>query len=260
MHIIYSSGYVLDEPFINSEIALILHVYYMDIGKEILEKVSEVQNYFGGIIITHSLDDKQFESLVKDLTPEMKNKVIPFYADNRYRDSGPFVQALRELDLSCYKVFLKLHTKKSPHLDYAQAEIWRTSLVDKLLAKESIHFAATILKNRKNPSWACSSEWVSSKNQWGLNGFWVWWITKELELDYHPKSEFPVGNMYWFNAEFAKYLKKVPIPKILTPGEENWTDGTWAHAVERIPGQISASAGNFYSLKANNGVTSNTNI
>ena len=60
--------------------------------------------------------------------------------------------------------------------------------------------------------------------------------------------------------KFAKYLKKVPIPKILTPGEENWTDGTWAHAVERIPGQISASAGNFYSLKANNGVTSNTNI
>ena len=230
-------------------VAAVFHIYYLDLADEMLVKLSEHQQFFSLVVITHSFKIEDLEHLRNLVRTRLQCKVIYKYVENRFRDAKPFIEVLHMPELEGYSAILKLHTKKSPHLNEGASAHWRKDLLDGLLPERAV-IARIInaLATAPDPVWACPATWISEPKHWGINGLGVWSMTKELGLSYFPKTEFPMGNRYWFNNPFAKEIRNISIPPTQDPKENGWTDGTWAHALERVPGQISKAKGKYIKI------------
>jgi lipopolysaccharide biosynthesis protein len=231
---------------LNSEITnktcLLLHWYYHDVGTEIMQSIRECGQVFHSILITYSSVIHNPESIMTSIPSELREIVALVEVENRYRDCAPFLHVLKHPYISEAELFLKLHTKKSPHLPEGEGDLWRKGLVNDLLfaiSSQGLNFIAS----SSVPVWACPKQWIARKEQWGFNSLGVWEMTQELRIDFYPKYIFPVGNMYWFNRPFLEILRTIEVPANQSNSENKLTDGTWAHALERIPGQITLKNG-----------------
>jgi lipopolysaccharide biosynthesis protein len=227
----------LVEKKANAKVAIILHVFYPDIGIEMLNQVLPKIHYFNKILITHSMTPTVLNEFQRKVPDELLPKCHFMIVENRLRDCGPFIQAASSPYLSDCEVFLKLHTKKSPHLLNDEGALWRRDLINGLLNPKDIENLISQLAASPEPLWACPDRWISSKSEWGFNSFQVWKLMRTLRIPFRGPQPFPVGNMYWFNALMLneiKVLTRGANPKsILLPTFLN--DGLWSHALERIP-------------------------
>ena len=220
-----------------AKVAIILHVFYPDIGIEILQQVLPKSNYFNKILITHSLTPtvlNEFQSKVPD---ELLSKCHFMIVENQFRDCGPFIQAASSPYLSDCEVFLKLHTKKSPHLPNDEGTLWRRDLINGLLNPKNMENLIGRLAADLGPSWACPERWISTKSDWGFNSFQVWKFAKVLGISFLGPQPFPVGNMYWLNSHLISVfanLKLVVYSKSITK-LSSFGDGALPHAIERVP-------------------------
>ena len=221
---------------------LILHVYYSDIGLEILTQVVPAEEYFEKIIITHSLTPDSLKNFKDEVPLELANKCIFIKVENHLRDSGPFIQALRSNYLKDYKAVLKLHTKKSPHLQNNRGALWRINLIDSLLDPRYIKSVIRELASNNDALWICPKNWISTKKQWGFNSFQLWKIMGDLGKAFKGPCPFPAGNMYWLNSHLSQEIKHIEIPTLACNKNLNisWNDGSFEHVIERVPSQFSS--------------------
>ena len=231
----------LDEKKPKAKVAVILHVFYPDIGIEILHQVLPESNHFDKILITHSMTTavlKEFQSKVPN---ELLSKCHFMSVENRFRDCGPFVQAAASPYLSDYEVFLKLHTKKSPHLPNDKGALWRQDLINGLLNPKDIENIIERLATHSEPLWTCPERWISTKSDWGYNSFQVWKLTRTLGIPFLGPQPFPVGNMYWLNQSTLDFFPRLTkqnrccIQSLIS----SLKDGSIIHGLERVVGVIS---------------------
>jgi lipopolysaccharide biosynthesis protein len=219
------------------KVAIILHVFYPDIGIEILHQVLPKSNHFDKILITHSMTTAVLKEFQSEVPQELLSKCHFMTIENRFRDCGPFIQAAASPYLSDCTVFLKLHTKKSPHLPNDEGSFWRRDLIDGLLNPKDVENLIKQLATQSEPLWACPERWISTKSDWGFNSFQVWKLTRLLNIRFRGRQPFPVGNMYWLNCLILNDFKSLT-PDI-TPGSVLrlvfLKDGNWIHGFERIP-------------------------
>ena len=228
---------IIEQKNSKPNVAIILHVFYPDIGIEILHQVLPKSNYFDKILITHSMTPTVFAEFQSEVPQELLSKCHFIIVENRFRDCGPFIQAAASSYLSDCSVFLKLHTKKSPHLPNNEGSLWRRDLVDGLLDPNVIEKFIKQLAEGSEALWACPESWLSTKSDWGFNSFQVWKLTKTLDIPFRGPQLFPVGNMYWLNSlvlnDFRILAKSVNLDSESNLNFLN--DGHWTHAIERIP-------------------------
>ena len=221
------------------KVAIILHVFYPDIGIEILQQVLTQSKYFDKILITHCMQPDELVTFRSEIPSELSKKCDFMFVKNRYRDSGPFMQAAGSTYLSDCGVFLKLHTKRSPHLPNELGSVWRRNLIVDLLNPQIIKLIVSSLLDKKEPTWSCPDNWLGSKSQWGFNSFQVWNLCEALGINYRGPQSFPVGNMYWLNRGMLIEFGKMSVhQKILPNLQLNFLlDGSSAHAHERLVSQ-----------------------
>ena len=230
----------VDQKNSKPKVAIILHVFYPDIGIEILHQVLPESNYFDKILITHSMTMAVLTEFQNEVPQELLSKCHFMIVENRYRDCGPFIQAADSPYLSDCSVFLKLHTKKSPHLPNDEGSLWRRGLIDGLLNPKDIEDLIKQLATQSEPLWACPERWISTKSDWGFNSFQVWKLTRLLNIRFRGPQPFPVGHMYWSNLPVHKYFQNLKILIEGYPGSKGsrLKDGTLTHALERLPSQL----------------------
>ena len=223
-------------------VAIILHVFYPDIGIEILHQVLPKSNHFDKILITHSMTTAVLKEFQGDIPRELLSKCHFMTVENRFRDCGPFIQAASSPYLSDCSVFLKLHTKKSPHLPNDEGPLWRRDLIDGLLNPKDIENLIKQLAMQSEPLWACPERWLSTKSDWGFNSFQVWKLTRLLKIRFRGPRPFPVGNMYWFNCEVLFFILQISLntSRLQIFKYSILKDGIFEHGIERLTGQISA--------------------
>lgn len=227
----------IDQKNPNPKVAIILHVFYPDIGIEILHQVLPKSNHFDKILITHSMTTAVLKEFQSDIPLELLSKCHFMTVENRFRDCGPFIQAASSPYLSDCSVFLKLHTKKSPHLPNDDGLLWRRDLIDGLLNPKDVENLIKQLATQSEPLWACPERWISTKSDWGFNSFQVWKLTRELNVPFRGPQQFPVGNMYWLNSHLISVfanLKLAMNSKLIT-NLSSFGDGALPHAIERVP-------------------------
>ena len=240
----------IDQKNSNPKVAIILHVFYPDIGIEILHQVLPKSNHFDKILVTHSMTTAVLTEFQSEVPQELLSKCHFMTVENRYRDCGPFIQATDSPYLSDCNVFLKLHTKKSPHLPNDEGSLWRRGLIDGLLNPKDIESLIRQLSTQSEALWACPERWISTKSDWGYNSFQVWKLTRLLDIPFRGPQPFPVGNMYWLNKNLLNTLSALRL-SVSSPSVAKlyfFSDGALPHAMERLTSQIPIQTKNFSEL------------
>jgi hypothetical protein len=223
----------------SNDLAVVIHIFYEDLFEEIKNYLHNLTHFDLYISIQKSksgLKDRIFASF-----PDAKI----LYIENRGRDILPFIYIYRNISLLNYKYLLKIHTKKSPHLE--DGSTWRTDIYRKLLgSSETINSAMLALDS--NPAIGIIGPkghvldyrffWENSKRR-----------TEELvkrvgiSLKENYSFSFVAGTMFWAKPDALRYLSLLPIDLQEFEFEPLGIDGALVHALERFIGLTIEEAG-----------------
>ena len=225
-----------------AKLAVVLHLYYPELWPEVwaaLRRLPEPCDLY----IT--VPDFASTSLLAGIPADAPDvRFVP--GPNRGRDVLPWLRLLDTGVLDRYEWVCKLHTKRSPHM--ADGEAWRQQLVSGLLGmpgqaqqlldhlrarpRSGVAVPAHSVVASDAPRWAGSSLPALRR------------VRQQLGLPPEGKRDaFPAGTMFWFRPEALVGLKPLARAQDCFEPEMRQTDGTAAHAVERLIVTIAQSSG-----------------
>jgi lipopolysaccharide biosynthesis protein len=225
-----------DEPG-HPRIAVIAHIYYPDLADEI---AAAIEKCGPGTTVTVTYVDPNALPEIRDafLNRQITN-IEYLLVENLGRDMWPFIQALKSESLNDVDAILKIHTKRSLHLERGKGDAWRTSLINGLVPNESAiaHLAAEFAQNPRL-AWACPAEWVAGNESWGRNKQTVKRLLNDLNLKRPRTLVFPAGSMFWMGRELRRGLLDLELSRndfSSIPA----LDGSFEHGLERFVGSWS---------------------
>lgn len=224
--------------------ALLIHAFYPEILSQLLTDLSGNSTgiEFSLIIVTTILE-KQIECEQILVEFGFMNSIV-IATQNRGRDIGPFVESLELIARSNIDFVCKLHTKKSKHRQ--DGDSWRNEII-----KGLCHSSALSLLQDCNTLGSFDIGLLAPKDHllpvgtyWGSNQHHVLSLGTKLGLSAEEisSSYFPAGSMYWFRVDAL-----LPLLSLVDPDkfefEVGQTDGTYAHAIERVIGMVVSKSG-----------------
>ncbi len=217
----------------NVTVAVVLHLYYLDLLEEILDYLKNIKRTYHLYITT------PFEADVPNILNILhayKQTSTIMLIENKGRDVAPFLNLYRSGALDNYDAVLKLHSKKSTY-DKAWGKFWRAQLYEALcgspqIAEKSIALLETQQAGMVGPEKYFIKQWGDFKNQKNVLN-----ILSASQLPC-PKDEtefgFFAGTMFWFSPKALKRIHTLPALAFEFAPEAKKQDGTLAHAWERL--------------------------
>jgi lipopolysaccharide biosynthesis protein len=212
-------------------LAVVIHVFYTEVFKEILHYL-ECSNY--SLIKLYITTIPQLSESVNKAASCSSFQYSLMIVDNRGRDILPFLKILPEVFCNEHEFILKVHTKKSNHLQ--KRELWKHDLFEKLMGNNHlIKNVKTIQSSEKIGIVGPSGHILPLMFYYGGNSSNVLHLTKKLGVDSKKLAglHFVAGSMF-----FARKESLIPILRLKLSDEDfepesGQKDGTMAHAVER---------------------------
>lgn len=223
---------------VGRSIGVFLHVYYVDLVTQIAERLTIIEH---PVSLYVSTTDEEKAAQIRRLLPDATVRVFP----NLGRDIAPKVFGFaREHD--AHDIVLHLHTKRSPHR--SDLDGWLAHILSCLLP--SPHGVSAILgllseTERVGMVSPALHPALGPTVQWGANraiAEVVTWGRGWPALPENDRLAFAAGSMFWARSEALAPLQKLAIP-VDAFTETSATDGTLAHAVERLIGVSCGVAG-----------------
>lgn len=214
-------------------IAVVLHLYYYDLLKEIKQYLGAIVEPFDLYVTTPFEGD--VHKIIDDCA-DLAASVTVHISENRGRDIGPFLVLYLNGALDDYEAVLKLHSKKSK---YSQlGEEWRKSIYDALMKDSfTVRKILQLIRCQDVGLVGPHPYYLSNDNFWGANRTTVnnlllrtGVVSKEEEVT----LGFFAGSMFWFSPLAIIRLKTIPVNELFFVHENGMQDGTLAHALERI--------------------------
>jgi lipopolysaccharide biosynthesis protein len=244
---------------LEAETAGILHCFYVDEAKVLLQKLREVDLRLGALILVVDTEEKKqaLEKIIIQL--EVHGDVV--LHENQGRNVAPFLTVLKDLHPR-FKYLLHLHTKKSPH--NSELAEWGRFLTSNLLSSRTavnniLHLLAEadygVVYSTHHPE-------VQGLRSWGLNFELASALLKKcgISLPVPSALEYPTGMMFWARKEVFLPIVEAGITTHDFPEELGQVDGTLAHAIERVVLYLCESAGLNYGSVLSRRNTELTNI
>ena len=221
-----------------ANIALMVHGFYLDKFEEIVDKLPPGGNQSGfpGIDLYASVPLNQTNNIKTILKSKGWPRVYLAGIHNRGRDIAPFMMHLLPEALQTgHTSFVKLHTKKSPHLKIGRT--WSDYLINSLL---DVQFLAEINEMLEQDSKlgliapagtilpssvALGSNLDHLENLIKMKGWDGSWILKQYYV---------AGSMMAGRLSALQPCKELEFSIDQFEDEEGQTDGTLAHALERL--------------------------
>jgi lipopolysaccharide biosynthesis protein len=154
---------------------------------------------------------------------------------NHGRDILPFLKILPRVFNDGHQVVLKLHTKGSNHLN--RSELWRHDLFQKLIGSGKIDRAMAIFDSNPGIGMIGPAENIlPMHNYYGSNANMINTLSQQmgLELKYLTDLNFVAGSMFYARKESLLPILNLNLSDQLFAPEAGQTDGTLAHAIERL--------------------------
>lgn len=229
-----------------NRICCLVHIYYVDLADELLSYVDNVKDekdiYINLVNTTWSVEVHQ------KLSARYPQATIIVSQDHG-RDIGGFARLLSMVDISIYDIFLLIHSKKSPHLSPEAGVRWRRELLDPIIGTSSV-------------ARLCVSE-MRINSRMGLIGA-AKWRCKDVTVNGDKYQElldiacvpydnrhcdFVSGTMFFIAQPIIKRLQLVLRRIVFEDGHDAplsfHVDGQYAHAVERLIGNLVLDEGMF---------------
>jgi hypothetical protein len=216
-----------------ARLAVVLHLYYPELWSELWAALRQLPEPCDLYI---TVPDFASTGLLAGIAAQAPGvRFVP--GPNRGRDVLPWLRLLDTGALDGYEWVCKLHTKRSPHM--ADGEAWRQKLVSGLLgAPGEVHQILKHLRARPHSGVAAPAQAVvaSDDPRWAGSSLpALRRVRQQLGLSAEDKRDaFPAGTMFWFRPEALAGLKPLARAQDLFEPEMRQTDGTTAHAVERL--------------------------
>lgn len=225
-------------------LAVIVHLYYIDQWSSIAKRLKNITVPFD-LYISVRISDASFKKNICKYFPSATVIAVP----NRGRDILPFVHICRRLDKAGYSAVLKLHTKKSLHrLD---GNIWAKDLVSALLPNKLVaNNSARKVIAGKAAMIGPKNHYVQLQKYMGSNQqrisellISIFGSAKAKKfLSKQEKLGYFAGSMFWANMKTLRPILNQYFMSEDFDMEAGQTDGTTAHAIERLFGVLAVSA------------------
>lgn len=218
----------------------IAHVYYTDLADEILQAFLRCGTLNSVVITTPTPTDQLLIDALEKLRierPALNIAVLP--VKNLGRDIYPFLQAIKHCYVDDCDVFLKIHTKKSLHLDEYKGRRWRQQLLTSLCPNQEQTSQIVSALHNSNEAWIAWPEAFAAGNEsWGKNKKNVKNLAQRIDAKVSKNLVFAAGSMFWARKEIACVLKNLEIAEVEYNVKSNQLDGAIPHAMERLFGVL----------------------
>lgn len=228
----------INETVNNANIAVHLHLYYLDLLPEMVTYLKSIPCGFDLYISIPEQQDYDTEELQESLRAiDHVREIVIKNTPNRGRDIAPMLCSFKE-ELQRHDFLLHIHTKKSPYGSTLAG--WRKFIMNHLLrTKETVTYILKLLSDDMGMVAPPDFTYCYDAKGWTANMATAQAIIDRtnvrlnLEKDV-PCIKFPQGSMFWCRTDFLKELFSLPWKYEDFPEEPIPTDGTIAHAIERL--------------------------
>jgi lipopolysaccharide biosynthesis protein len=164
--------------------------------------------------------------------------------ENRGRDVLPFMTSLKAVRALGHPIFVKLHSKRSPHM--ADGDAWRDRLVTELIGDGALEKASAAF--RADPQLGMLG---AEQARTGLddpdvmhnNRATMERLARVLNVRFDGKTAFAAGSMFWGRTAAFERLAEAAPERLGFEPELGRIDGTVAHGLERMMAAVAASSG-----------------
>ncbi|VVB63914.1 Glycosyltransferase AglE [uncultured archaeon] len=223
-------------PIDRAKIAVVIHVYYVDLFEEICSYLKNIPVKHTLLISISKKEDRAIIAKHIENLPLVEQAEIRI-VENRGRDIAPmlidFAPLIKRFDYIC-----KIHTKKSLFTGTERTE-WRQYLYDMLLgSRERVQAIMTIFE-------ADPTVGVIYPEMWEGISYWAYsWLSNKgiassflckLGIRFDPDEyiDFPAGSMFWARKKALEPLLNLGLRLDDFPEEHGQADGELQHAIER---------------------------
>lgn len=217
----------------NLKLAVIIHAFYLDVLEEFMIEIKKNSAKLQ-IRLYISVPFGNSEAARK-LLNSYDIEYILTEVQNLGRDVLPFIKLSRMAAKDGFPIILKLHTKKSKHRE--DGDQWRNELLQKLVGKGALFKNhQSILKDQSIGLLCPAGHLVPLKNHWGGNAEHCAKLAARLGFEFEEivDMKFAAGTMFFAQTKALLPLLNLAIDEDDFDEELGQTDGTFAHAVERI--------------------------
>lgn len=216
----------------DSPIAVVIHAYYEDVFDEILVYLEKIPEKQIRLYITTPIE--KFKCFEKKLNKQ-KYKFYLLPVSNRGRDILPFLKVMPEVLKNGHELLIKIHTKKSKHRE--DGDVWRNDIFQKLITEKALIDNLEQLANHHEIGMLGPSEHIVPMSFYmGANEKRVAQLAARLGVakDNLQSLNFVAGTMFMARTKAIVPLMNLALTEIDFEAEVNQTDGTLAHAFERV--------------------------
>jgi hypothetical protein len=224
-----------------SRVAVVAHLYYVDIVPEILERLRAINEPFDLYITLPDWGTRRTQELVRAAYPE----ALFYPAANRGRDLGPFMDLLPVLIEKDYDAVLKVQTKRgyfrAGKMVAELGELYRHEAFNALIGNSERvvtileAFRSNEMLNAIGPQPFLLSLDTYPYADGGMLAESV------LGADRRGLSMFFAGTMFWVRPSSLRDLTCISLSNF--EAEDGRNDGAFVHLVERMFGEAATSQG-----------------
>ncbi|MEN9657060.1 MAG: hypothetical protein RL571_525 [Pseudomonadota bacterium] len=215
------------------KVAVVLHLFYLDQWDEIKPLLLNIPYGFDLFVSTIAENNSAVMAMLAADFPKAKL----YITENKGRDIGPLFELLQHENLANYDFVCKLHTKKSPHLDPELVQKWREELLVSLLpSKEGVQAIFDLFNTRPEVGIVTGAGvLVHAHYTPGGNIGLLRELAARLGFNLDETAyEFPGGSMFWCRGSVFNSFNALNISVDDFEAEAGQTNGTLAHAIERL--------------------------
>lgn len=219
----------------NKRSLLVAHIYHQDLFESIAQQIKKLY-LFCDVAITVEKKSPLIEKIKKTFPNAM---VYEF--DNYGQDIIPFLNVVKDIG-ERYKYICKIHTKKG---DKKDADLWREDLYDSVSRSTNLISSIISLFDDNNTLGMIGSTlfYVECKKYIFSNKSAIQDLLSDASYnEVLNNTGFFAGTIFWIRSEVAQKVAQY-LPVKIQENVSYKTDGTLAHAFERLFGIVNAKLG-----------------
>ncbi len=240
------------EPPAIGRIALCAHIYYADMAEDMVRIAEHIPGRFDFIATTHNETNAEIIRKAAARSSKIDQVIVRVVEQNRGRDMSALFITCRDLFLDDrYALVCRLHSKKSPQVDVARAQMFKRHMEENLL--NSAGYVANVIDMFEDKPWIGLAvppiihiSYPTMGQAWFNNRPKATAVAKELGLKVDFDDDTPVapyGTMFWFRPKALRKLFQHPWKWEDFNAEPHHVDGGLAHVLERLVAYAAQDAG-----------------
>jgi lipopolysaccharide biosynthesis protein len=235
-------AYITENDKQENKLAVVIHAFYPDVLEEIILKLQNC-------VFDFKLFVTAPESVLADVKAVLDHNSYEYFllkVENRGRDVLPFLLILKNVFYEGYTLVLKIHTKRSNHLN--KKELWSNDLFNKMLGNENMkNILQTFYHHKELGMIGPSGHILPMSFYYGANATTVEMLGRKMGLQgrHFSNLHFVAGTMFYARKEALLPLLSLNLNETDFEEEAGQLDGTMAHAVERAFACSTIAAGMY---------------